>query len=138
MMENERGAIPLIAAIFLVVIIAALLLGGSLGWFSGTGEGNGASSSTEAPPASEEISTTPAPVVNRPLKIEIDGESYLTGPETVTVDRIIELSGAIPDGPGPTVVIVRRESSRARAEKALKDALEAKKVSFRFENGFDR
>lgn len=136
MVGNERGAVPLIAAVVLIVIIAALLLGGSLGWFSGTGEGDGAPSSEEASPSSEEISTDPAPVVGRPLRIEIDGESYQAGGETVTVRRIVELSGAVPDGSGPAVVIVRRESSRAKAEKTLMDALNAKKISFRFENAF--
>ena len=140
MLGNQRGAVPIVAAAIAFIVLAAILLGFGSNWFSGTSEGNGSSETqTPTPPpiTPAEISNPPStPAVVRPMRIEIDGESCRMGEETVTVERIVELAATVPEGTGPAVVLVRKESSRAKVEKAIKDALNAKKISFRFDNDF--
>ena len=140
MLGNQRGAVPLVAAALAFVVLAAILLGFGSDWFSGTGEGNGSSESqppTPPPITPAEISDTPStPAVTRPMRIEIDGESCRMGEKTVTVEQIVELAVAVPEGTGPAVVLVRKASSRAKLEKTIKEALTAKKITFRFENDF--
>ena len=136
MFGSQRGAVPVAAAV-IVFVVLALFLGFGSGMFSGSGEGDDSSETQKPTPPPIEISNPPStPTAVRPMRIEIDGESCRRGEETVTVERIVEMAAAVPEGTGPAVLLVRKASSRAKLEKTIKDALTAKQITFRFENDF--
>ncbi len=80
---------------------------------------------------------TPGAVeVGRPLEVTIEGETYLVDGEETSLEALLELAQTVPPGDGPAVVVTLMESSRARAETILKNALDEKGISVKLNVGF--
>jgi hypothetical protein len=68
--------------------------------------------------------------LKRPLKVTIDGDKYLVDGTSHPLPKILELAGRVPAGQGPAVLVLRKDSSTARAEKQIATEFRAKKIDF--------
>ncbi len=126
----RRGRGKKVVATAGVVGILAAAAGWLLGLFGlgpdlGTGSGDKSSPpGRENPPA--EIQPED---LSRPMFVEIRAHDYYVMNRKVSLERLVELAGKVPpageENRGPAVLIHRSATSRAAAEKALVEALDA-------------
>jgi hypothetical protein len=64
------------------------------------------------------------------MKVTIRENDYVVEGKTMDLVTLIDLAGKVPAGGGPAVTVQRSQSSRAKAEQDLKDALAKKGISF--------
>lgn len=128
--RSQAGNGKVLVVVVLLVaggVAAALWLKGDCGWGKGGGGGSGddtAIQESEKTTTAEEKTEDVAPAAaDRQLVIVVDGERYLHNDVEVDIRKVIELAGKVPEGSGPQVRIVLRDSALARAEEALKKEL---------------
>ena len=136
-----------------LALVPLLLLVGMFGGFGGgnggTGDGSGQGDGgakvvpvVHVAPATQPVraatqpatqpTTHPKPAVKkagRPLRIAIRDWDYFVAGEKVSLERITELIGKIPDGANHAVEVTRHDTSRASAIQALKELLGESEVS---------
>ena len=65
-----------------------------------------------------------------PLKVVIDGDKYYVGSSARSLSKIVKMARKVAPGQGPAVVVVRKGSSKARAEHRISKKLRAHKIDF--------
>ncbi len=129
---NGKGSFLVLLMVVAAVAVGLWLYlgGGGIGGGSESGPAEQAEKPTEEkaedvePEVAEEKTEDVKPdPVERPLVIVVDGERYLHNDVEVEIKKVIELATKVPDGSGPQVRIVRRDTALARAEEALEKEL---------------
>ena len=99
---------------------------GGTGTGTGVGTGTGTGTGTTSPTTRSMVSTEP----QRPLKVTIRENDYIVNGRPVDLATLTELAEKVPPGSGAAVMVERTQSSRAKAEQDMKDALTKKGISF--------
>jgi len=120
----------------LIVVVVLLAAGAFLfkgSYFGAGGKGSpGSRSRTKGPTVRK-----PESPAERPLRVVVtQGEKYFIDGAEVTLETVIERAGAVPTGTGPALHATFKSDARVDARDALKERLEALKISYHFENDF--
>jgi hypothetical protein len=114
------GTIGVAAA---AIVAAVFFRGGGGSGSGGTGTGSGVQTSLP--------NQTMAPSQpQRPMKVTIRENSYVVDGQTVDLVTLVDMANKVPPGSGAAVTVQRSQSSRAKAENDLKDALAKKGIAF--------
>lgn len=116
-----RVGVGTIGVVGLAVLAAIFFRGGGGSGSGGTGSGTSGTAATQA--------MLPAQP-RRPLQVVIRGNDYLVNERPVDLSTLMNMVSKVPPGSGPAVMIEQTQSSRAKAEKDLKDELTKKQVPF--------
>jgi hypothetical protein len=122
--RTMRMGVGTIGVVGLAVLAAIFFRGGGGSGSGGTGSGSGTTGNS--PSTQAMLPAQP----QRPLRVTIRENDYVINERPVDLVTLTELAGKVPPGTGPTVMIERTGSSRARAEQDLKDALNKKQIPF--------
>ncbi|MDZ4859646.1 MAG: hypothetical protein SGI88_11750 [Candidatus Hydrogenedentes bacterium] len=112
-----------VAAVVAAIVVAAIVLGKHFGF--GSGSSSNASESAEGGTATSTNSQG-----ERPLKVRIEGGSYLsTDGDKLSLDQVAERAKLVPAGTGPAVLVERGDTSTAIAEQELEAILRSTGIS---------
>jgi len=105
------------------ILAAGIWLGRRFGFGLGGDSGTAGTGVIQIDSSAKLTSSTWTP--ERPLQISIDGMQYKVKGQVVDLDTIKQLAARVPPGDGPAVVVTPEKTSRAVAEKTLKETLDA-------------
>ena len=124
--SRTMGAgIGLIGVAGVATLLAILFRGGGGTGTGGTGTGQGTGTRASTSPTTQTLAAEPT----RPLKVRIEESNYVVDGRQVPLESLTDLAAKVPAGSGPAVLVERALSSRAKAEKDLKEALDKKGIT---------
>jgi len=124
------AGVGLIGVVAVGTLLAVLFRGGGSGsggpGGAGAGSGGGPGTGTGAAATQSLAATQPS----RPIKIRIDGSSYVVDGQSMDLAGVTDLAVKVPPGEGAAVIVERPGTSRAKAEEDLFAALDKRGVKY--------
>jgi len=124
------AGVGLIGVVAVGTLLAVLFRGGGSGsgGTGGAGAGSGAGPGTGTGAAATQSLAATQP--SRPIKIRIDGSSYVVDGQSMDLAGVTDLAVNVPPGEGAAVIVERPGTSRAKAEEDLFAALDKRGVKY--------
>jgi len=124
------AGVGLIGVVAVGTLLAVLFRGGGSGsgGTGGAGAGSGAGPGTGTGAAATQSLAATQP--SRPIKIRIDGSSYVVDGQSMDLAGVTDLAVKVPPGEGAAVIVERPGTSRAKAEEDLFAALDKRGVKY--------